>query len=282
MKSPLGQFLTSRIFWKNVLYAVLITIGLVVMVQISLYFYTDHGKKIQVPDFTGMTLKQLDKFCADNKLYWLIQDSTYVDSKPRGTILSQHPEPGALIKKNRKMFVVTNSWAPEVIKMPKAYDMPYRQAERVLASAGLRIERTEYVPYFAPTYVIEQKYNGSPIPEGSPVAKGSGITLVIGQGLSNERSAVPNLLNIGKETARKIAMNYYFYVGAVMYDSTVVNSDDSARAKVYKQYPGIESSARLGTSIDIWLTVDSLTLMQLDSLATGIDSLNRDTTFYRN
>jgi beta-lactam-binding protein with PASTA domain len=199
-----------------------------------------------------------------------------VNGKPRGTILDQFPDPGAFIKKNRKIFLVINAWQPEIIKMPRAFDMPFRQAERVLTSAGLLIERTEYVPYFAPTYVIEQKYNGTTIAPGSPIAKGSGITLVIGQGLSNERSLVPNLLGIGKETARIISMNNFFYLGGVMYDSTVVNSDDSARAKIFKQYPNVGNQARLGTSIDIWLSVDSLRLMQLDSAALQQDTLTGD------
>ncbi len=276
MKSTLGQFLISRIFWKNVLFAVLITIGLIILVQISLFFYTGHGKKIRVPDFSGMTLTQADIFCSQNHLYWLIQDSTYVSGKARGTILDQFPDPGAYIKKNRKIFLVINALQPEIIKMPRAFDMPFRQAERVLTNAGLVVERTEYVPYFAPTYVIEQKFNGTTIAAGSPIAKGSGITLVIGQGLSDERSLVPNLLGIGKETARIISMNNFFYLGGVMYDSTVVNSDDSVRAKIFKQYPNVGNQARLGTSIDIWLSVDSLRLMQLDSSALQQDTLTGD------
>jgi hypothetical protein len=151
--------------------------------------------------------------------------------------------------------------------------MPFRQAERVLTSAGLIVEKTEYVPYFAPTYVIEQKFNGTPIVPGSPIPKGSGITLVIGQGLSNERSMVPNLLGIGKETARIISMNNFFYLGGIMYDSTVVNSVDSARAKIFKQYPNVGNQARLGTSIDIWLSVDSLRLLQIDTTALQQDTL---------
>ena len=282
MKSPLVKFLGSRIFWKNVLFAFLITIGLVILVQISLYFYTGHGKKIRVPDFSGMTLTQVDRICAQNKILWLIQDSTYVKESPRGTVLDQFPASGSFIKKNRKIFLVTNCWSPEIIQMPRAYDMPYRQAERVLQTAGLKVERTEFVPYFAPTYVIEQKYMGRTIAEGSPIEVGSGITLVIGRGLSNERAPVPNLLNIGKETARHIAMSYYFYLGAISYDSTVTNADDSAHAKVFRQYPNVDNLARLGTSVDIWLTIDSLRLMQADSLYIQGDSLIEETTFDSN
>jgi beta-lactam-binding protein with PASTA domain len=282
MKSPLVKFLGSRIFWKNVLLALLITIGLVIIVQISLFFYTGHGKKIRVPDFTGMTLIQVDRICAQNHIMWQSQDSSYIKELPRGTVLDQFPAPGAFIKKNRKIFLVTNCWSPEIIQMPKAFDMPYRQAERILQTAGLKVEKTEFVPYFAPTYVIEQKYLGRTIAEGSPIEVGSGITLVIGRGLSNERAPVPNLLNISKETARLIAMSQYFYLGGVSYDSTVTNAEDSANAKVFRQYPNVNNSARLGTSVDIWLTIDSLRLLQTDSLYVQEDSLSEETTYDQN
>ncbi len=268
------HFLLSRVFWKNVLYAVLVTFVLVILVQVSLRFYTGHGKKIRIPDFTGMTLTQVDRLCEQNKILWLIQDSNYVKGAPRGTVLDQFPAAGSYVKKNRKIFLITNSWSPEIIRMPKAFDMPYRQAERVLQTAGLKVERTEFVPYFAPTYVIEQKFEGRTIPEGSPIEAGSGITLVIGRGLSEERSPVPDLLSIGKETARSIAMSYYFYLGAVIYDSTVTNAQDSLMAKIYRQYPTAGHPARLGTSVDVWLTLDSLRLIQADSLQMAADTLN--------
>lgn len=281
MKSPFFQFLLSRIFWKNVLIAMGITLGLILLVQISLYFYTGHGKKIRVPDFTGMSLNQVDRLCAQNHITWVIQDSNYTAESARGSVLDQYPEPGSGIKKNRKIFLITNCWFPQVIKMPKAFDMPYRQAERVLSSAGLHISNIEYIPHFAPTYVLEQKFGGKLIAEGTDIPKGSGITLVVGEGLSNERSPVPNLLNIGRETARIIALNNFFNLGATQYDSTVTNAMDSALAKVYRQFPDFNNQARLGTSIDIWLTRDSVRIMQMDSAFSAIDSLNKDTTHFQ-
>ncbi|MFA5815339.1 MAG: PASTA domain-containing protein [Bacteroidales bacterium] len=277
MKSPVVQFLLSRIFWKNVLIAVLVTLGLIILVQISLYSYTGHGKKIRVPDFTGMSLQQVDRLCSQNHIVWIVQDSTYLAEFPRGTVLDQYPEPGSGIKKNRKIFIITNCWFPQMIKMPKAYDMPYRQAERVLSSAGLLISNIEYIPHFAPTYVLEQKFGGKLIAEGTNIEKGSGITLVVGEGLSNERSPVPNLLNIGRETARIIAFNNYFNLGATQYDPTVTNAMDSALAKVYRQFPDFNNQARLGTSIDIWLTMDSLRIIQMDSAFSIKGTLINDT-----
>ena len=278
MKSPVVQFLLSRIFWKNVLIALLVTFGLIILTQISLYFYTGHGKKILVPDFTGMSLQQVDRLCAKNRILWIVQDSNYVAESPRGAVLSQYPEPGSGIKKNRKIFITTNCWFPQMIKMPKAFDMPYRQAEKVLSGVGLHISNVEYIPHFAPTYVLEQKFSGKLISEGTNIPKGSGITLVVGEGLSNERAPVPNLLNISLATARIIALNNYFNLGATKFDSTVNNSKDSALAKVYRQFPDFKNQARLGTSIDIWLTMDSVRIMQMDSAFSIRDTLNNDST----
>jgi hypothetical protein len=277
MKSPVVQFLLSRIFWKNVLIATGITVGLIILVQISLYFYTGHGKRIPVPDFTGMSLQQVDRLCAQNNIKWVVQDSTYLAESPRGSVLDQYPEPGSGIKKTRKVFIITNCWFPQIVKMPKAYDMPYRQAERVLSSAGLHISNIEYIPHFAPTYVLQQKFGSKLIAEGADIEKGSGITLVVGEGLSNERAPIPDLMNIGRETARILALNNYFNLGASQFDSTVTTAMDSIMAKVYRQFPNVSSQARLGTTIDIWLTRDSARIMQMDSAYTAQDSVINDT-----
>jgi eukaryotic-like serine/threonine-protein kinase len=276
MKSPLVHFLLSRTFWKNVLIAILITFGLIILVQVSLRFYTDHGEKITVPDFTGMSLQQVDRLCAEHQLHWILQDSTYLAESAKGAILDQYPKPGSGIKKNRIIYLIINSFYPQMIRMPKAFDMPYRQAERVLLSAGLIVSSIEYIPHFAPTYVLEQKYNGKLIQEGTEIEKGSGITLVVGEGLSDERAPVPYLLSLGKETARIIALNNYFNLGATQYDSTVTNAMDSSLAKIYRQFPAHNNQARLGTSIDLWLTRDSMRIMQMDSAFYQRDSLIND------
>ena len=262
MKSPIVKFLLSRVFWKNLLFAFLITIVLILLVQISLNLYTGHGKKIPVPDFTGLSLGETDRICASNELLWLIQDSIYQKEAPGGSVLDQYPPPGSFVKKNRKIHLVVNTWQPEMIKMPKAYDMPFRQAERVLQGAGLYVASTEYVPFFAKTYVLEQKFEGQPILEGTPIEQGSGITLVIGGGLSDQRAPVPFLLALTRQDALQVALSNYFNLGAVKFDLSVLNGQDSLNARIYRQFPEAGNQAQLGFTIDIWLTVDSLKLME--------------------
>ncbi|MCD6332101.1 MAG: PASTA domain-containing protein, partial [Bacteroidales bacterium] len=218
MKANFIKFLVSKTFFKNLGLALLITLLLIVAIQVGLRIYTEHGKEITVPDFSGMPLKQVDQLCFQNNLLWLVQDSVYIKDSAGGIIMDQYPLPGSRVKRNRKIFLTTNAWFPESVKMPKAYDMPFRQAERVLQSAGLVIDSIDYQPYFAYKYVREQRFNGEIIPAGTPIPKGSGITLVVGQGLSNERSPVPNLLSLTKDSAQATALKNYFNLGAIVYD----------------------------------------------------------------
>lgn len=99
MKSPVLKFLVSRPFWKNLLFAFLITIVLILLVKVSISLYTGHGKKIRVPDFTGLSLNETDQIIAANELLWLIQDSIYQKDAPGGTVLDQYPLPGSFVRK---------------------------------------------------------------------------------------------------------------------------------------------------------------------------------------
>ena len=274
MKSPFVKFIVSKTFFKNFGLALLILLTVLLATQLVLKIYTGHGKEIIVPDFNGLPIQEVDKICYQKGLLWLIQDSVYVRDVAGGTVMEQYPAPGSRVKNRRKVFLTTNANFAEIIKMPKAYDMPLRQAQRILQNAGLVIEAYEYLPYFAENYVQDQKINGITIHEGVAVPKGTGITLVIGQGLSNERAAIPNLLNMCRDSAQLLSIRNFFNLGAVTFDFSVLNADDSMNARVYRQFPNhVDQQAMLGSSIDIWLTIDSLKLMQLDSMLISADTL---------
>ncbi len=268
------RFLLSRIFWKNLGLALGITLVIFIIVRIGLHFYTDHDKEIQVPNLTGLNLPEVDQLCYQQDLLWVIQDSVYNPDVPGGSVIDQYPPAGFRVKKKRKVFLTTNSWYPEMVLMPKASDTHFRQAKRILETNGLFIDSLEYEPYYARTYVMKQKFRGEIIEPGTPIEKGSGITLVLGQGLSNETDFIPKLINMTKDTATDIALNLHFNIGAVVYDESILTGDDSLTAKVFKQFPDYHNrKAQLGSPIDIWLTLDTLKLMEADSTLFPRDSL---------
>jgi len=273
-KRSFWRFLTTRVFWKNFLLAIAIAFGLILVIQFSLRIYTDHGKEIQVPNFTGFNLQEVDQLCVQKELTWLIQDSIYVKDQPGEAVLDQYPTAGFRVKKKRKIYLTTNCWYPEMIPMPKAYDMSFRQAKRILESQGFFIDSLEYEPYFARTYVLNQKFLGEIIDVGTPIEKGSGIILVLGQGLSNETDFIPKLINMTHDSAASLSIDRHFNIGAVVFDNRISTAEDSINALVYKQFPDYNNrKAQLGSPIDIWLTLDSLKLIEANPSLFRLDTI---------
>ena len=68
--------------------------------------------------------------------------------------------------------------------------------------------------------------------------------------------------------------DYYLNIGAITYDESMENEEDSAQAFIWRQYPEFDEFKRLnmGMEVDIWLTVDSTLLPQPDSTLFGEDT----------
>ena len=91
---------------------------------------------------------------------------------------------------------------------------------------------------------------------------------MIGKGLSNKKTNVPDLKELSLEKAEQTCLNTSLNIGAIICDSTIVTAEDSATAFVWKQRPEAEDGTRLflGSSIDIWISLDSAKILP-DSLA---------------
>jgi beta-lactam-binding protein with PASTA domain len=110
--------------------------------------------------------------------------------------------------------------------------------------------------------VLNQRFGGREIAEGDSIQKGSVIDLVLGKGLSNQRTIVPDLMGLTLDPAREKILSSSLNLGTYIYDNTILTKDDSINAFVYKQNPEFneESTLQLGSSIYLWLTIDSLKL----------------------
>ncbi len=268
------KFLTNKAFIKHLLYAFAGIIGLFIITFLILKAYTHHGQALPVPDFTGLTMEEVHEKAKEAKLRIEVIDSVFNNNKPRGTVIEQNPEPDFKVKKNRRIFVVINAFNPENVKMPNIVGVSHRQAEAVLKNIGLEIGRLIHVPDIAINNVLKQKFNGDEIEEGTLIPKGSKIDLVLGMGLSNQTTQVPDLghytLNNAKNRIIRSALN----IGAIIYDESIIDGTDSTEAKVWRQYPSFRENKRirLGSTIDLWLSVDSVILYPEEFLNT--DTIN--------
>ncbi len=258
----LKKFIFSRVFIRNFGLAVAIVVGAVMILLIWLNFYTRHGQARTVPDFFGLNLEETANLAKKSKVKYQIIDSVYTNIVPKGCIAEQNPKPGFKVKKWRNIVLTINAFHPEMVAMPNLIDLPKRQAILVVEGAGLEMGLLKYKPDLSIDVVIEQQLNGKRIAAGDSIQKGSVIDLVLGKGLSNQRTPVPELTGFNLESARNRILGSSLNLGAFIFDNTILNENDSLNAFVYKQNPEYneEATLQLGSAIYLWLTTDSAKL----------------------
>ena len=77
------------------------------------------------------------------------------------------------------------------------------------------------------------------------------------------------------EQAKERITNRYLNLGAVVYDASFEDGEDSLNAFVWKQKPEFDEDAlmNLGSTVDIWLTADSTKLpLPEDEINPSVDN----------
>ena len=234
----------------NILYAILFLFFTTWIFSIIINFYTLHNKYVEVPDFTGVSVNDLDSFIKDKDFKYVVSDTIYDINinKAKGTVYSQDPVAKTKVKSGRKVYLTIVATTPKKINMPDLVDLTLRQALSTLDNSGLKLGRIDYVHDIAENAVLKQKHKGVEIKPGTLIDAGSKINLVVGSGVGNKSGVVPNI--IGKTHSEAIAEinDASLNVGSEIYE----NDDKSEDAVVIKQRPSANSKASMGTSIDIW------------------------------
>ncbi len=219
-------------------------------------FFTNHGQALSVPDFTGLTIKEAEILADEVGVKVKIIDSVYdAQGKKRGTVINQNPLRDFKVKKNRHIFVTIKSLKPGMIKMPDFKDMTFIQAKADIETYGLRIEKLEYMPSEYDNVVLEQRLNGKPIRAGADIERGSKIILVLGRSEDMEEIVTPMLIGLTKSEALQEMGDKMLNIGEIVYDETIISSQDSLNAKINKQYPVVNVPIKQGEEIDIYLSM---------------------------
>ena len=268
------RFLITKKFFRHLGLAAALAIILLLGTLVWLKIYTHHGQAITVPNLAGLTVDEVDDVTSSRHLRFEVVDSVFSNEMPRGTVLKQNPKASSRVKKNRKIFLTLNAINLEMVSMPRMVGLSIRQARLALQNAGLILGDIEYRPNFAINNVLQQMHNDSVINEGTEITKGAVIDLVLGMGLSQETTRVPELVGVLLDEATEIIADYYLNIGAITYDESMDDAEDSAQAFIWRQYPEFDEFRRMnmGMEVDIWLTVDSTLLPVPDSTLFGEDT----------
>ena len=244
---------------KNIFWAVIAVLALVVGASILLRALTHHGKEITVPDFTGMKVNEAVYNAGINDIRVEVGDSIYVRRMGRGLVYSQNPKPGSKVKKGRRVILTINSVSPQKVQMPNLVGYSMRQAKAELLGKGLSLGKLIYVSDMATNNVLRQLYRNHEIDAGTMIESGTEIDLVVGLNNTDNQTYVPDVSGMKYMRAVDAIHDNSLNVKSLHFDATVKDYADSLDAVVYRQTPSHSSASILiGSDVNLYLSKDPL------------------------
>jgi beta-lactam-binding protein with PASTA domain len=100
--------------------------------------------------------------------------------------------------------------------------------------------------------VLKQLVNGKEIEPGSPIAKGTRVDLVVGDGQGNQEFPVPNIINMPADEASTLLVGQGLQVGEIFYQPA---QEGQVEGTVVRQRPIAAPGAtiRMGQLVDLWV-----------------------------
>jgi len=179
----LRRYLTSRIFFVQVLSAIAIILVIGYLFMHWLTYATNHGEVIKVPNLARLTEDQVEEKLEELNLEYVMLDTVdYNPSFPKMTVVEQDPIAGMEVKKGRKVYIKLNSNGYTTVKLPNLIQQTFREVEATLKALHLEVGEKEYVPDIGKDMVLEIKLNGKILKVGDKILKSSKIDLVLGDG----------------------------------------------------------------------------------------------------
>ncbi|MFL2619123.1 MAG: PASTA domain-containing protein [Flavobacteriales bacterium] len=152
-------------------------------VFISVKIYTKHNRYIEVPSLSGLNIEDANKILKKKKLKFEVLDSSkYFSETPVNFILSQIPDAGEFVKKNRKIYLNVNPSDYQKVSIPNIIQITKRNAESILNALGFEVSSFQYVDNIGKDMVLEVLYNGEKMNIGDAIARGSKLELILGNG----------------------------------------------------------------------------------------------------
>ena len=243
------RFLKDKWFYISLIIMLLLVILTLNYTFSRLDKFTRHGEEFMVPDFVGLNYDDVVETYGDDFTFILL-DSIYVKNFPEGAVYQQNPAKDALVKKGRNVYIIRTTIAPEIVTMPNLRNLSLRQAMVSLNMAGLKVDKLEFVDYFARNAVVEQKIKDEVIEPREDVVKGTAVTLVVGLGHGDKNTNLPDLIGVSMNDAKNQINNASLNIGMEIF----ADNDDVDNLYVSRMEPeySIEKMVPLGSEVNVW------------------------------
>ncbi|RNA61347.1 PASTA domain-containing protein [Chryseobacterium nematophagum] len=242
--------LKSLFNWKvllNLVFAIVVFVGLVWLTFRWLEYHTRHGQEVPVPNVINKSVHEAVKVLDDAGLEYEV-DSFKYDPKYRPfQVLQIYPSPGSRVKDGRAIRLVVNprNWAP--VAIPDVINKYSGLAFQRLDQVGLKVGDTIFEPSIQKEAIIRLLYKGNTIKPGTLIPRFSTIDVVVGSGPMRNIS-IPNVVGLTVKEARQAIARSLFEVGLVEHEDGSKDESDI----IYYQDPAAGDVRDQGMQIDLW------------------------------
>jgi beta-lactam-binding protein with PASTA domain len=243
----LKQFVFSKQFLKISGIIALIYIVVIGSTVFYLDSYTNHGEKIPVPNLVGQNVNNISTLLEEKGLKYEIVDHLYKPKLAEGTIIDQDPEvseKSRISVKRDRIIRLRVSKRSQLVEMPSLIDKSERFASTILKNRGFRIKVSYKNTPEAHGAVIEQRFKGTRIKEGTKIPIGSIILLIVGRYEGGQPIPVINLygLTISEAIERLASLRGITFFPVCQDCKTAA---DSLSARIGSQTPEFEEGAMM-------------------------------------
>ena len=228
----------DKLLKKPLWFNVLVGIGAILVIMIFFFFslgwITGNGKTEKVPNVIGLDATVAQKNLSALGFDVVLQDSIYVDTLTRNSVLRQTPDADEIVKKGRAVYLTINRVLAPQVDMPNLIGFSLKSAETYLKVLGLRMGTITMVPDRNKNVIVDQLVNGKPIAPGSKISSGTIVNFTVGDGGASAGFEVPDLIGLTVEMAKAKLASLGLLVGNISSNSSI---QDTANSFVIGQDP---------------------------------------------
>ena len=231
--------LLKKPLWVNILAGIGLVLLLIILFFFSLGWITGNGKTEKVPNVLGLDVTAAEKNIKALGFDLVLQDSIYVDTLARNSVLRQTPEADEVVKKGRTIFLTVNRIISPQVDMPNLIGFSLKSAQTYLKVLGLRIGTINLVADRNKNVIVEQLVGNTPIAPGTKIVSGTLINFTVGDGGASIGMEVPDLIGLTVGMAKMKIASMGLLLGNITANGAI---QDTANAFVIQQNPGTYSS----------------------------------------
>ncbi len=244
-----GQFFKKYPWALHLLIMVGVSAVILVLVFVFIRIYARQGAESEIPDMVGMSIEEAMANDAIG-LEFVVQDSIFREGEAGGTILTQDPKGGTMVKSGRKVYLSITSYNADDAILPELAGLSVRQAVSELYGIGLSVGKLTFVEDPYKNSVVDQSCKGKSLYAGQQIARGSVVDLVVGSGDGTGSNSVPFVIGKTADRAHRDILSVSLNVGKEHFRDV----KDKRTAVVYRQEPDYTGVNKYpyGTSVELW------------------------------